>query len=81
LDTAQSLGFEIVNAAPQEGRVEASQRTLFFGFVDDIVMRLEPEGTGTKVDVRSKSREGLSDLGANAARVRKILADLKARIG
>jgi hypothetical protein len=81
LDTAQSLGFEIVNAAPQEGRVEASQRTLFFGFVDDVVMRLEPEGTGTKVDVRSKSREGLSDLGANAARVRKILAELKARIG
>lgn len=81
MDTAQSLGFEIVNATPQEGRIEASQRTLFFGFVDDVVMRLEPDGTGTKVDVHSKSREGRSDLGVNAARVRKILAELKARAG
>jgi uncharacterized protein (DUF1499 family) len=81
LNTAQSLGFEIVNATPPEGRIEASQRSFFFGFVDDVVIRLEPDGTGTKVDVRSKSREGRSDFGVNAARIRKILAELKSRIG
>lgn len=81
LDTVQALGLELVNASAQDGRIEASARTLFFGFVDDIVIRVQADGTGTRVDVRSKSREGRSDFGVNAARVRKLLATLKARAG
>lgn len=81
MDTAQALGFEIVNASPQDGRIEASQRSLFFGFIDDIVIRVQRDGTGARIDVRSKSREGRSDFGVNAARVRKVLALLKTKIG
>ena len=49
----------------------------WFGFKDDIVVRVRPEGAGSRVDVRSMSRVGLSDLGANAARVRAFLARLQ----
>lgn len=81
MDTAEALGFQIVNASAQDGRIEASQRSLFFGFIDDIVIRLQPDGAGTRIDVRSKSREGRSDFGVNAARVRKVLALLKTKLG
>ena len=53
------------------GRIEASDRTLVFRFVDDVVIRLRPaRGGGTQLDVRSKSRDGRGDLGANAGRIR-----------
>jgi uncharacterized protein (DUF1499 family) len=71
---ARSLGWEIVASAPEEGRLEATETTLFFGFKDDIVVRLRAEAGGTRVDVRSKSRVGVGDVGANAARIRKFLA-------
>jgi uncharacterized protein (DUF1499 family) len=71
---ARSLGWEIVASVPEEGRLEATEATRFFGFKDDVVVRLRAEGGGTRVDVRSKSRVGVGDLGANAARVRKFLA-------
>ena len=81
VEAVQGLGMEIVNATEKEGRIEASARSFFFGFVDDVVIRLEADGTGTRVDVRSKSREGRSDFGMNATRVRRILAALKSRTG
>jgi uncharacterized protein (DUF1499 family) len=76
--TAQALGWEIVAAVPQDGRLEATATTRFFGFKDDVVIRLLPEGAGTRLDIRSKSRVGLGDAGTNAARVRKFLARMKA---
>ncbi len=77
--TARELGWEIVAAVPAEGRLEASDRTLLFGFTDDIVVRVEPaEGGGSRLDVRSKSRVGRSDLGTNARRVRRFLQALRA---
>jgi uncharacterized protein (DUF1499 family) len=81
MDVTQAMGLDIVNATPAEGRIEASKRSLFFGFVDDVVIRLQPDGAGTRIDVRSKSREGRSDFGVNAARIRKILSLLKAKVG
>ena len=57
--------------------IEAAFTSRWFGFIDDFVVRLSPEGSMTKVDVRSKSRVGGSDLGANAARVRAFLARLE----
>jgi uncharacterized protein (DUF1499 family) len=66
----ESFGWEIVAADPAQGRIEATDTTRFFGFKDDVVIRIRPEGSGSRVDVRSKSRVGRSDVGANAARIR-----------
>lgn len=70
---ARKLGWEIVATEPTEGRLEATDTTLFFGFKDDVVVRLRAEGGGTRLDVRSKSRVGLGDAGTNAKRVRAFL--------
>jgi len=58
--------------------IEAEYKSKWFGFYDDFVVRLVPEGSLTKVDVRSKSRVGGSDLGANAARIRTFFEKLDA---
>ncbi|HUI99145.1 MAG TPA: DUF1499 domain-containing protein [Usitatibacter sp.] len=76
IDAARAMGWEVVASDAQSGRIEATARTLWFGFSDDIVVRIRPQGTGSRVDVRSASRVGLSDVGANAARIRKYLGKL-----
>ena len=58
------------------GLVEGEARTPFLGFVDDVVVRVADDGDKTRVDMRSKSREGLVDGGANARRVQGFLARL-----
>jgi len=73
---ATDMGWEIAAAEPNDGRIEATDTTMWFGFKDDIVIRVRPEGEGSRVDVRSVSRVGLSDLGANAKRIRGFLAKL-----
>lgn len=73
---ARDLGWTIVAAVPQEGRLEASDTTFWFKFTDDIVVRVRPDGSGSVVDVRSKSRVGRSDVGTNAARIRRFLERL-----
>lgn len=60
--------------------IEAVFTSLWFGFKDDFIVRLAPAESGTRIDVRSKSRVGGSDLGANAARVRKFLAAMDAAL-
>jgi uncharacterized protein (DUF1499 family) len=74
---ARALGWEIVAAAPAEGRLEATATTRWFGFQDDIVVRVTPAPGGSQVDIRSVSRVGKSDLGANARRIRAFLAALR----
>jgi uncharacterized protein (DUF1499 family) len=76
LDAARSLGWEIASADAAAGRIEATATTAWWGFRDDIVVRVRPEGAGARIDVRSASRVGLSDLGANAERIRSFLARL-----
>lgn len=76
IDAARSLGWHVAASDAASGRLEATDTTLFFGFKDDIVVRIRPEGAGSRVDVRSMSRVGLSDLGANAARIRRYLGKL-----
>jgi uncharacterized protein (DUF1499 family) len=75
---ATSLGWDVVARAPAEGRLEAIATSKWFGFRDDIVVRIRPQGTGSRVDIRAKSRIGESDLGGNAERIRTFLARLKA---
>ena len=80
LATAETMGWEIVAAEPSEGRIEATDTTFWFGFKDDVVIRVRPAASGSRVDVRSKSRVGVSDLGTNAARVRAYLEALADRM-
>jgi uncharacterized protein (DUF1499 family) len=76
IDAARSQGWQIVASDAPSGRIEATDTTTWFGFKDDIVVRVRPEGSGSRVDVRSVSRVGKSDIGANAKRVRGFLARL-----
>ena len=76
--TARALGWEIVASVPAEGRMEATDTTLLYGFKDDIVVRVSTAAQGSRVDVRSVSRVGKSDLGINAKRIEKFLAALAA---
>jgi hypothetical protein len=76
LAAAKDMGWTIVAAAPAEGRIEATATTLIFRFKDDIVVRIREDKGGSRVDVRSKSRLGKGDLGANAKRIRAYLARL-----
>jgi len=73
LAAARAMGWEVVAADADEGRIEATDHTFWFGFRDDIVVRLTPSGDRTIVDVRSKSRVGRSDVGTNARRIRSYL--------
>jgi len=73
---AQAMGWEVVAADEKGGRIEAVATTLWFGFKDDVVVRVAPSGAGSRIDVRSRSRAGRSDLGANAKRIQDFLAAL-----
>jgi uncharacterized protein (DUF1499 family) len=59
--------------------VEATDTTFWFGFKDDVVVRVRAaeNGGGSIVDVRSVSRVGQSDLGLNAKRIGSILDGLR----
>jgi uncharacterized protein (DUF1499 family) len=75
---AAKMGWKIVNANPTTGIIEATDTTFWFGFKDDVVIRVSPDAKGSRIDVRSVSRVGLSDIGTNAKRIRDYLRVLKA---
>lgn len=77
IDAARAMKWEVAGSDAAAGRVEATDTTSWFGFKDDVVIRVRPNGSGSRIDVRSASRVGQSDIGANAARVREYLAKLK----
>ena len=82
LAAAQKMGWTMVGSGTlgntrDFGRIEATATVPWWGFKDDVVVRLTPEGNGTRVDVRSKSRVGKGDLGVNAQRIDAYLAKLK----
>jgi hypothetical protein len=74
LQAAREMGWEIVHSDPDSLRIEATDTTAWFGFKDDVVIRLSPSATGSRIDVRSVSRVGKSDLGTNARRIMAYLA-------
>ena len=80
LAAARDMGWTIVATDEAAGRIEATDRTFWFGFVDDIIVRVRPTDAGSRIDVRSTSRVGVSDLGKNAARVRAYLAEVRERL-
>ncbi len=76
-DAASGMGWEIVNKDPAKGIIEATDTTFWFGFKDDIIIRVTPDAKGSRIDVRSVSRVGVSDIGTNAKRIRKYLKVLQ----
>jgi uncharacterized protein (DUF1499 family) len=74
LAAAREMGWEIVASEPPEGRIEATATTFWFGFKDDVVVRVTPVHGGSRIEVRSMSRVGRSDVGANAERITAYLA-------
>jgi uncharacterized protein (DUF1499 family) len=77
----RDLGLELAGASLEEGRLEAVDTSPLFGFKDDLVIRIRELSTGSRVDMRSKSRVGLSDLGQNAARIRRVSKALRSELG
>jgi uncharacterized protein (DUF1499 family) len=69
VETGREMGWEIVESDPDRGRIEATATTPWFGFKDDVVVRIQSEAGGSRVDVRSVSRVGRSDVGTNARRI------------
>ncbi len=73
----RQLGWALKSDDVAAGIIEATEVSFWYGFKDDIVIRIRPaEGGGTIIDVRSISRVGRADIGANAARIRKFLGIL-----
>ena len=75
----RDLGWELIASDRPSGRIEATDTTFWFGFKDDVVVRITADsaGQGSRIDVRSKSRVGVGDVGTNARRVRELLSRLR----
>ena len=72
----EGMGLEVVAEHPQQGLIEATATTFWFGFKDDVAVRVSPHSEGARIDVRSISRIGVSDGGVNAKRIGEILRRL-----
>ena len=83
LELVRDRGWEILVTDPQAGVIEATAETFWFGFKDDVAIRVRenPEAGNVSVDLHSVSRIGQSDLGANAGRIRSFLKDLTELLG
>ncbi|QHJ11967.1 hypothetical protein FX988_02208 [Paraglaciecola mesophila] len=75
-----SLGWELVNADKSLGIIEATETTTWFGFKDDVVVRIRTTGEESFLDVRSKSRVGKSDLGKNAERIHTLIDTINSQL-
>lgn len=82
VEVVEDFGWELVDANSEEGRVEATESTRWFGFKDDVVVRLKPGAAtdSTILDIRSKSRVGRSDIGVNANRIRRFSKALNTKL-
>lgn len=80
---AIDIGWTVVNEDKLSGRIEATAQTFWFGFKDHVIIRVRPAttGAGSRIDVRSISRVGLGDLGANAHRIERYLSQVAAEPG
>ena len=75
LAVVETMGWEVVNIDRGAGVVESTATTFWFGFKDDVVIRLRHDNGMTVIDLRSVSRVGMSDLGANANRIAHFLEE------
>lgn len=76
LAAVRAMGWDLVASDSSAGRIEATDTTFWFGFKDDVVVRVRPANGGSRIDVRSLSRVGRGDAGTNARRIRAYLREL-----
>jgi uncharacterized protein (DUF1499 family) len=69
-------GWQVTHADTETGRIEAIATSSFFHFQDDVVIRVKANGDGSRIDMRSRSRVGQGDLGANAKRIHAFMTAL-----
>lgn len=69
-------GWQITALDESAGRIEAIVTTRWFGFKDDVAIRIAASGSGSRLDMRSRSRVGRSDAGANAHRIQDFLVEI-----
>ncbi|MGH8289951.1 MAG: DUF1499 domain-containing protein [Steroidobacteraceae bacterium] len=81
LQTAKAMGWKLDSENPATGIIEATSTTFWFGFKDDVVVRIQPQGHETRIDIRSESRIGGSDIGKNAQRIRDFRTELYKQLG
>jgi fatty-acyl-CoA synthase len=77
LSVAKAQGYRLITQDPKALRIEGYAESFWFGFKDDVVIAITPRPEGSQVDMRSVSRVGQSDLGANANRIEAYLAALQ----
>ena len=79
-EAAQAMGWTLGTVDERSGMIEATAETFWFGFKDDVIIRVRAAaaGDGSRIDVRSISRVGLGDLGANAKRIERYLSQVSA---
>jgi len=77
LESARNMPWTLVDESRQEGRIEAYHKLAWFGFIDDVVIRVDTTETGSIIDIRSKSRIGRGDLGVNAKRIRAYIEEFQ----
>jgi uncharacterized protein (DUF1499 family) len=80
LASIEDLGWRLADTNPAEGRIEATVSSRWFGFKDDVVIRIVATPNGTVLDMRSKSRTRQHDVGANARHIRVFINTLAARL-
>jgi fatty-acyl-CoA synthase len=81
LAAVEGRGWTVVTASLEDGTIEATETSFWFGFHDDVMIRILSGEDEVVIDVRSTSRVGLSDLGANAKRIRNLLDEIETRLG
>jgi uncharacterized protein (DUF1499 family) len=79
LALVEERGWEVLSADPAESQIEAIATSRLFGFEDEVAIRVTETGTGARIDMRSRSRLGQIDRGANARRIEAFLSDLETR--
>lgn len=77
IQVTKDLRWEFINIDYEQGIIEAYDTSKVFGFVDDVVIRVRPQGRGSHVDIRSVSRVGKGDLGKNAERIRRFIRSFR----
>ena len=68
----KAAGLAVVTDLPAQGRLEATAASGWYGFKDDLMVRVRPDNAGSRIDLRSVSRMGVSDLGVNCARISRL---------
>jgi uncharacterized protein (DUF1499 family) len=75
-----SEGWEVTQEDRANSVIQAVATTKLMHFKDDVTITVATAGDGTTVNVRSHSRVGKGDLGANAKRIRAFQAELAKRV-